>query len=234
MTGHALQDSYVYSSAAVTAITKAAEDIAVITVTPAKPFSYQAGQYVFIRFGDLPPRPYSIANAPGSGDLEIHVKKSGGPVSRFVTESLQTGTNVQISPAQGTSILSAGTAGPVLAVAGGLGITPIKAMAEAALRHDPAAPFILYWGTQTAAERYLDDYFVMLDEHHDDFSYRPVTGRSVTGILAGTDENLATSTIYLSGPPAMISATIPVLLDKGARREKISYDRHPEAATLGI
>ncbi len=208
-------------------ITSASEDIKIIRLRPVKPFSWLAGQHINIGFGGLAPRPYSIANAPGGNVIEIHIKRGKGDASRYVMDDLAKGEEVVFSGPEGQKVYRGDIEGPILALAGGLGIAPIRAIAEAAFSGGFAHPFTLYWSTSDAGEKYLSDYFEQLAAAHENFTFHPVTGR-LTEIIK-TLGDLSDCQIYVSGPPAMIAASIPLLREKGAQAGKIGYDRHPEA-----
>lgn len=216
----------------VSAIIPVAPDIRIIRLRPEKTFSWRAGQYVNISFGGFAPRAYSIAVAPGSGGLEVHIKRGKGDASSYVMDRLAEGEEVVLSGPEGTSVYDESIDAPVLALAGGLGIAPIKAIAEAAAERGFTHPFILYWGTSNVAERYLNDYFEAMAAAHANFVFHAVTGYPVTEVIARDLDDISAYYIYISGPPAMIAATVPLLRGKGADPARISYDRHPEAADL--
>lgn len=206
------------------------EDIRILTLRPATPFSWQAGQYINISFGALPARAYSIANAP-NGNPEIHIKRGKGTVSAYVMDTLKKGDPVSFTAPEGNSVYSDAIDSPVLAIAGGLGIAPIKAIAEEALRRGFTHPFILYWSAASACEHYIDTYFKALAAQHKNFSFIPVEGSLAPALIEqALTGDPACWHIFISGPPAMIGTMIACVREKGADPAKIRYDRHPEAA----
>lgn len=205
-----------------------AAEIFILRVAPPAGFAYQAGQYVEVGFGGLQPRPYSLANAPGEDALELHIKRTAGEAGLFVASILQTGDAITLSAPQGDNIFDPGETRPLLVVAGGMGLTPAKALIEAALRHNPAAAVTFFWGTRSSDEQYLRAYFEDMAAHYDGFSFHPVAGIPVGDALAGfyaAPANLSGHRIYLSGPPPMIAAILPQLQERGADPVAISYDR---------
>jgi NAD(P)H-flavin reductase len=204
------------------------------------PFS--AGQYVHLAVPGFDKRPYSIASAPHEPLLEFHVKssgtKGGNSLSAHIVSELQPGHTVTLEGPLGLSNWrspnEAEWSRPLLALAGGLGITPLKSVVEACL-HDRAHPPVhLYWGARMRAELYLDDYFRALAKKTPRFSYIPVLSdekneqhyrTGLTGAAVAEDfETLAGTSIYLAGPAAMIDATLPLLLHKGAEEDYIFSD----------
>lgn len=230
----ATKDSKQEMNATVTAIEAVGDDIKIIRLRPALPFTWQAGQYLNISFGDLPVRAYSIANAPGHNELEIHIKRGKGDASLYVMDKLSAGEQVTISGPEGSSVYDDVIDEPVLAIAGGLGIAPLKAITEQALHAGHHKPFILCWGTSSPEEKYLQDYFEDFAAAHGHFTFIAVHGRPITEAVTENFGHLGDHRIFISGPPAMIGALVPLLRDKGATPEKISYDRHPEAANIKI
>lgn len=222
-----------FMKAAVAGIESAGADIRIIRLSPESPLHWKAGQYIRISFADhLPPRPYSIACAPGSGHLEIHIKRGAGEVSRHVMDKLAQGDEVSLYAPEGSSVLEDREDRPILAVAGGLGITPLKALAEEAMENRGLSqPFILYWGVADKQSAYLRRHFETMASSHPPFTFRLIAGPElVTAALDRDFKDFSGYRIYISGPPAMIAATIALLRAKGADPAAISYDRHPEAA----
>lgn len=200
------------------------------------PFS--AGQYVHLAVPGFDRRPFSIASAPHEPLLEFHVKSSGRGLSAHIVSELQPGHTVTLEGPLGLSNWRPPTEAewtrPLLALAGGLGITPLKSVVEACLHDRTHPPVHLYWGARVRAELYLDDHFRVLAKKYPRFSYIPVlsdekTGQyyrtGLTGMAVAEDfETLAGTSIYVSGPAAMIDATLPLLLHKGAEEDYIFSD----------
>jgi len=61
------------------------------------PLIFSAGQYAAVRFGDLPPRDFSMANRPDDPILEFHIQHfAGGRASDYVASRLQVGDLVSL------------------------------------------------------------------------------------------------------------------------------------------
>jgi ferredoxin-NADP reductase len=98
------------------------------------PFSYQAGQFVTFRAcGTL--RSYSMSSSPDTdSELATTVKRvPGGLVSNWMLDTLRAGDTVEITPPAGVFTLRRGDA-PLVAFAGGSGVTPIMSLAKSALK----------------------------------------------------------------------------------------------------
>lgn len=221
----------------VTSITRlhaGAAEIYLIRIRPPQGFTHKAGQYVEVGFGKLNPRSYSIANDPGEGDIEIHVKRAAGEASLYIASVLQIGDSVAVSEAKGSSVFDPADTRPLLIIAGGMGFTPVKAVAEATLHHDADARVHFFWGTQTADEQYMRAHFEDLARQYDNFSFHPVTGAPVGDEALRRFPDLAGYRIFIAGPPPMVVSMIPRLIAQGADATAISYDAHntPPAADV--
>jgi ferredoxin-NADP reductase len=100
-----------------------------------------AGQHVDVRLtaedGYQAQRSYSIASAPEDPGLELTVERiSDGEVSPYLVDELRPGDQFELrGPIGGFFTWNAGLPGPLLLVAGGSGVVPLRAM----LRHREAA-----------------------------------------------------------------------------------------------
>lgn len=210
--------------------------IRILRLAPAGNFTWRAGQYINIAFGDLTPRPYSIAAAEdGSGELEIHIKNFGkGGASDYVTNDLREGESVNFAGPYGDCIRKPGDNSPILAIAGGLGITPIKAIVEDALAEKDSGPVTLYWGAEKEDEFYLRPHFEEMTRRYPNFNVVLVVGGEVGAVAAKQESDkgsdLTQTNMFLAGSAEMITASIVSLLDAGAEYDRIHFDRHPEAA----
>ena len=218
--------------AIIESIDKVHGDIRVFRLKPVQSYAFDAGQYAYIAFNDLPPRPYSIASRPGPDVLEVHIKRGVSEASAHIMDDVKVGDTAMLSEPQGYSTYNTAKGDPVIAIASGLGIAPLKSIIEQALYDAYVAPIHLYWGTADEGEQYLRDYFEDLARTHEGFDFHVVTGGSVTEAALQAFDDLSLHHVFLSGSPAMISHAIPLLLDKKADRSKISYDKHPEAGNL--
>jgi 3-ketosteroid 9alpha-monooxygenase subunit B len=102
-----------------------------------QPFPYRAGQYCTfrVRMDDKELyRSYSMSSAPETDtELMTTVKRvSGGKVSNWLLDSVVEGDELTMTRAAGTFCLTASSV-PLLAFAGGSGVTPILSLAKTAL-----------------------------------------------------------------------------------------------------
>lgn len=199
---------------------------------------FRPGQYVHLRLGNAPARPYSLASAPDLDHIEFHIRSAGtGGLSDTLVEDTRPGTEISIEGPFGNSYWRGGDR-PLLALAGGLGIAPVKSILEAHLAAAGSPPCHLYWGVRDETQLYLDHHFRSLAQKSPRLSYIPVlsdnsgTAESaprlrqgfVSAALAEDFAHIADFDIYLAGPPPMVAATLPALLDLGADQTRIFSD----------
>lgn len=186
---------------------------------------FKAGQYVWLGAEGQETRAFSIASAPEDPLIELHIRSAGHGISAYVM-TLEVGAALTLRGPAGMNVLREG-AGPLLVLAGGIGIAPMKAIVESRLKMADDAPLYLYWGVREASQLYLDDLFKALAATHPRFKYVSVpqdTDGFIGAALARDFEDLAAVSIYLAGPKPMIEATMPALMQKGARRDHIFSD----------
>lgn len=106
--------------------------------------AFVPGQYVTVKV-DHPssptsPRNYSLSDRPGQGHYRISVKREPGPtedapdglVSNHLHDSVHEGDTIDLGPPCGEFTIDETAAGsrPIVLLAGGIGITPLLAMAK--------------------------------------------------------------------------------------------------------
>ncbi len=124
-------------------------------------------------------RSYSIACMPrDDGLLTLHVKAvSGGWVSTALVRHTEPGSALVLGPPLGTMSLAQAGDRDLLCIAGGTGLTPVKAIIEQAIRESAATPrrIYLYYGARRRQELYdLPDLWRLEDAYHG-FQVIPVT-----------------------------------------------------------
>jgi len=221
----------------VSAVDVAAPDVRIVRLEPdARPlFDWRAGQYASFRIADLEARDFSIANAPGDGAIELHIRRSGsGGVSDFICDGLKPGDAVDVQGAFGGAYYRARHDGPLLAVAGGTGLAPMKAIVEAALAGGLKKDVHLYFGVREESELYLERHFIELTHTYPNFRFVTVisepkenSGRRtglVSDAVAADFQLLYGYQCYLAGPPVMVDACANMLKLKSVPKHDIFAD----------
>ena len=111
----------------------------VLEVPPAlaQRFAYAAGQFCTFRAtidGEAVARCYSMSSSPEAGDpLTVTVKRvAGGRMSNWMNDRLAPGVAIDVMAPAGLFVLRAADT-PIVAFAGGSGITPILSIVKTAL-----------------------------------------------------------------------------------------------------
>jgi len=199
------------------------------------PYDFTAGQYASLTFPGLPARDYSMANRPGEATLEFHIRLlPGGAVTPFVAKRLKVGDKIKVFGPHGTSYLRERHSGPILALAGGSGLAPIKSIVETALGAGATQPVHLYFGVRDERDLYLEDHFKKLATRHKNLTFVPVLSEPATrtkrrtGFLADAVRqdftNLDGAKAYLAGPPIMVESAVAALESLGMRRQDCHAD----------
>lgn len=100
-------------------------------------FAYRAGQFCTFRAeidGEPVVRCYSMSSSPDAGEpLTVTVKRvPGGAMSNWMNDTLRPGDTIDVLPPAGLFVLRASEA-PLVAFAGGSGITPVISIVKSAL-----------------------------------------------------------------------------------------------------
>lgn len=100
-------------------------------------FAYAAGQFCTFRTtidGEPVVRCYSMSSSPDTGDpFTVTVKRvPGGRMSNWMVDTLAPGDSIEVMPPMGLFVLRAAET-PIVAFAGGSGITPVLSIVKTAL-----------------------------------------------------------------------------------------------------
>ncbi|KQU78973.1 oxidoreductase [Ensifer sp. Root31] len=195
---------------------------------------FAAGQFANVSFDGVPPRSYSMANQPGAAGLEFHIRRvPGGVTSQHVHSRLKSGDKATLEFPLGSSYLRQHHSGPILCVAGGSGLAPIKAIVETALSHGTKHPIHIYFGARGERDLYLVEHFQALARRHPNLSFTPVLSEAqttqyrtgfVTQVVGKDLSDLGGWKAYVAGPPLMVDAAIEASFARGLRQEDMHAD----------
>jgi len=180
-----------------------------------EPFQFEPGQYLKVLLDDGSHRSFSMASAPQGNLVDFHVRQIAG--GRFTSQqlpALRPGDRLDVELPHGTFSLRKEDYRPLLMVATGTGLAPIKSMLESLMDDPDCPPVWLYWGMRSAADLYLHDEIAGWGERLYDFQYVPVLSRAdatwqgrrgyVHEAVAADLGDLSEHAIYLCGSPDMI------------------------------
>lgn len=197
------------------------------------PLRYQPGQFVLLGDpdGELIVRSYSIANAPRDDGLIslLITRVPGGQLSGWVHDVLGPGDPVLLSGPYGSFTAAPGESGPVLFLAGGSGLAPVRALAEAVLPDRIGAPAVLFFSARTQRDLIDDERFRNWQRDHPGFRYLrtltradgpPPTGR-IPEILGAAFPDLSGWRVYIAGSSGFVTACEAAARGCGARPGRV-------------
>jgi CDP-4-dehydro-6-deoxyglucose reductase, E3 len=197
--------------------------------------THLAGQYLEFVLADGKRRPFSIANAPRADQsLELHVRRvAGGGFTQHLFDEAVIGDLFQIDLPHGTFVPRADSDRELLFVAGGTGFAPIKALLEHFAEKSPQRSAHLYWGVRVASDFYLTNEIQSFQKQMPALRYTGVLSEQANSetrygnlhdIVLQDYSNLSQVDVYMSGPPAMISASRSAFLNAGLPEHRLYYD----------
>jgi ferredoxin-NADP reductase len=204
---------------------------------------HRAGQHVDVRLtaedGYQAQRSYSIASAPEDDDLVLTVERlEDGEVSPYLADELRPGDQLELrGPIGGYFVWEEPLGGPLLLLAGGSGIVPLRSM----LRHRAAArssvPARLLYSARSldeviyreelarlGADDEVDVRFTLTREAPPDWSgYRRRIDRELLGELSWPAGDGALT--YICGPTAFVETAASGLVELGQDAGRIRTER---------
>lgn len=212
----------------------------------AKPvgFAYHAGQSMLVTLIDPPEtdgegesRTFTIASAPHDSDLVIATRMRDTAFKR-VLKAASLGTKFRLNGPDGQMVLHDDASRPAVFLAGGIGITPFRAMARcAAHRRLPHRLYLFYSNRHAEDAAFLDElrqleltnrsYHLIATITAPQRSSNPWSGE--TGFLSRQMlerhlSDLMSPIYYFAGPPAMTGAMQQMLNDTGIVKQAMHYE----------
>lgn len=196
---------------------------------------YLPGQYMNLHLADGTHRSFSMASLPNGNRVDFHVRRiPGGQFTDGQLETLKPGDRLDVELPLGSFRLHQEDYRPILMVATGTGLAPIKSMLETLMDDDDCPPVWLYWGMRSEGAHYLDAQIRSWTPRLYEFQYHPVVSRpsaSWQGRRGHVQEavlsdlgDLSEHSIYMCGSPAMISDAKQAFLACGAVLDHIYTD----------
>jgi ferredoxin-NADP reductase len=204
---------------------------------------HRAGQHVDVRLtaedGYQAQRSYSIASAPEDGYLTLTVERlEDGEVSPYLVDVLQPGDELELrGPIGGYFVWEAALGGPLLLLAGGSGVAPLRAMLRHRTAADSTVPVRLLYSARTLDEVIYRDELARLaafDEVDIRFTltrewpegwrgYRRRIDREMLAEIAWPPEDRPL--VYICGPTAFVEVAAGTLVELGHDPLRIKTER---------
>jgi ferredoxin-NADP reductase len=201
---------------------------------------HRAGQHLDIRLtaedGYRAEREYSIAAAPGEPVAITVERLDDGEVSPYLTDELRPGDQLEVrGPIGGYFVWGPENGGPLLLVAGGSGVVPLRAMLRHRRNTGSSVPTRLLYSSRT-----LEDviYRSELDEAADGVEVFHTLTREQppgwTGYGRRVDAELLNEVawppeegarVYVCGPTSFVEAVASGLVELGYPPERVRTER---------
>jgi CDP-4-dehydro-6-deoxyglucose reductase len=210
----------------VNTIFKPSQDVAILQLQlpAAERFQFLAGQYLEFLLKDGQRRAYSIAVAPDqTGPLELHIRHTpGGVFTDHVfgaTEpALKEKDILRFEGPLGSFFLREDSQKPIIFLASGTGLAPIKSIIEQIQIKKILRPMHLYWGGRRPSDLYLHALCQSWADVIPHFKYTPVVsdpqtddtwlGRTgfVHAAVMADYPDMTDFQVYACGAPVMVNA----------------------------
>jgi ferredoxin-NADP reductase len=210
---------------------------------------HRAGQHVDVRLtaedGYQAERSYSIASAPEDRHLALTVERlEDGEVSPYLVDELRPGDELELrGPIGGYFVWEESLGGPLVLVAGGSGIVPLRAI----LRHRAAGadgiPAQLLYSSRTLADVIYRDELRRLGERDGldvDLTLTREWPDDWAGHRGRVDRHLLEQAVppagddplsYICGPTSFVESVAEALVGLGHRPDRIRTERFGPTGT---
>lgn len=213
--------------------------------------AYLAGQYAELAVPGVidRPRAYSFACAPKAtapDEVDFFIRHvPNGEMTGWLHGASRVGEQVTVSGPHGSFWLRE-SAAPMLCVAGGSGMAPIKALLEQVSGQGFGRKVTYVFGARTREDLYcLDemqeiksrgnghfDFLPVLSQEPEDSGWSGLRGHCTEILADPRFADLADSHAYLCGPPAMIDSAVKCLTGAGLDARHIYFDKFLDASTM--
>ncbi|MGE2835212.1 2Fe-2S iron-sulfur cluster-binding protein [Mycobacterium sp. SMC-4] len=201
-------------------------------------FHYKAGQFLTLRVSvegrDLR-RCYSMSSAPLEDELRITIKRDpGGVVSNWLNDTAAEGDHLHAAPPEGKFVLDEGVSAsePLIAFAGGSGITPIMSLVRTVLADSDRTVKLFYANRARGSVIFSDllDHLVdahpgrLTVRHHFDEDAGVVTSEAIES-FAGDAGHRGAGHFYICGPAPFMDTVEKTLLAGGVTKDRLHLER---------
>jgi predicted ferric reductase len=197
-------------------------------------FKVKAGQFFIFRFLDKKnwwqAHPFSLSCAPNKDFLRITVKDLGDFTSRI--GQIKAGTRVLVDGPYGVFTIDKAQKDKFLLLAGGVGITPVRSLAQELTEKKKDA--VLLYACRTGEEAILKNELDTMAQQSglkvtcvtsDDKAWEGEKGFLDKEKIQRLAPDFMEREVYLCGPPPMTKAVLAALRDLGTPKSQIHFER---------
>jgi ferredoxin-NADP reductase len=201
-----------------------------------------AGQHVDVRLtaddGYQAQRSYSIASAPEDRDVVLTVEEiEDGEVSPYLVEELRPGDDLELrGPIGGYFVWDAPVGGPLLLLAGGSGVVPLRAIVRHRVATQSDTPVRLLYSARSLEDVIYRDELMRTYDDEVDIRFtltrsQPAGWRGYSGrVDAGLIEQVAWPAserplVYICGPNGFVEAAASALVTLGHEPARVKTER---------
>jgi ferredoxin-NADP reductase len=150
----AVRGRLTWQAATVASVTRETASVVTIELDPPHWPGHRAGQHLDVRLtaedGYTAEREYSIASAPGEPVAITVERLEDGEVSPYLTGELRAGDELELrGPVGGYFVWEPGEGGPLMLLAGGSGIVPLRSILRHRLRAGSAVSACLLYSSRS-------------------------------------------------------------------------------------
>jgi ferredoxin-NADP reductase len=236
----AVRGRLTWQAATVTSVTQETDSVVTIELDPPHWPGHRAGQHLDLRLtaddGYTAEREYSIASAPGEPVAITVERLEDGEVSPYLTEDLRVGDELELrGPVGGYFVWEPGDGSPLMLLAGGSGVVPLRSILRHRQRTGSDVPARLLYSARTLLDVIYRDEF---HQHHPGVQVNYTLTRSQpagwTGHTGRINQALlaevawaaeARPLAYICGPTSFVETAAAGLVGLGYPPERVRTER---------
>jgi ferredoxin-NADP reductase len=203
-------------------------------------------------------RCYSLSDRPGLDHYRISVKRALPPAdspslppglsSNQLHDTVQEGDVLAARAPGGHFCLELGK-GPIVLIAGGIGVTPMLSMLNTSVLNGSSREIWLFYGVRNSTEHIMKTQLEALAREHPNFQLHVCYSKPLPGDVKGSDYqhkghvdiallrltlSLSPYDFYVCGPRAMMETLVPALTQWGVPDQNIHYEAFGPASLTGL
>ena len=212
---------------------------------------FKPGQYLTfqLNLADQPKplvRCYSLSDAPNSEYYRVTIKRAlpppdlpetpAGLGSSYFHDEVEVGAVLDVKAPSGHFVIDAGDRHPVVLVGGGVGITPVLSMFNAAAAAHSSREIWLFYGSRNHEDQIMREHLQDLCSHHENLHFVMCYSRPNDDEVRGKDYDesghLTVEILqkylpsnnyryYICGPPEMMKTFPRALMDWGVPKSDV-------------